>query len=91
MSSPGANRDIKSSEPEEIPSGLCLSTITRLVFIKGDIINEKKNAREKALQALYQIDMSGAEPSEALNLCWKKKKTDLFLQTIDRRYNRTSG
>lgn len=43
---------------------------------------KRRVAREKALQALYQIDMSGAEPSEALEYVMEDEKTDPFLQQL---------
>jgi len=43
---------------------------------------KRRIAREKALQALYQIDMSGAEPAEALEFVLEEEKPDLFLQQL---------
>ncbi|MBS4176386.1 transcription antitermination factor NusB [Lederbergia citrea] len=43
---------------------------------------KRRVAREKALQALYQIDVSGAKPAEALEYVLDEEKTDLFLQKL---------
>ena len=48
---------------------------------------KRRIAREKALQALYQIDMSGQNRLKPWNLCWKKKSLIVFTE-VDRRNNR---
>jgi len=43
---------------------------------------KRRIAREKALQALYQIDISGTEPAEAIEFVLEDQKADLFLQNL---------
>ncbi|MFC5463176.1 transcription antitermination factor NusB [Lederbergia graminis] len=43
---------------------------------------KRRVAREKALQALYQIDMSGADPAEALEYVLEEEESDIFLKTL---------
>jgi len=43
---------------------------------------KRRIAREKALQALYQIDISGTEPAEAIEFVLENQKADLFLQNL---------
>jgi len=43
---------------------------------------KRRIAREKALQALYQIDISGTEPAEAIEFVLEDQKADLFLQDL---------
>lgn len=43
---------------------------------------KRRVAREKALQALYQIDMSGADPAEALEYVLEEEESDFFLKTL---------
>ncbi|MBS4209643.1 transcription antitermination factor NusB [Bacillus sp. FJAT-50079] len=43
---------------------------------------KRRVAREKALQALYQIDLGGADPAEALNHVLEDAKPDPFLQNL---------
>lgn len=43
---------------------------------------KRRVAREKALQALYQIDMSGATTAEALTFVLEDEKNDRFLQKL---------
>ncbi|MBS4194617.1 transcription antitermination factor NusB [Lederbergia citri] len=43
---------------------------------------KRRIAREKALQALYQIDMSGTDTSEAIEFVLEDQKIDMFLQGL---------
>jgi len=43
---------------------------------------KRRIAREKALQALYQIDMSGADTSDAIEFVLEDQHTDLFLKGL---------
>lgn len=43
---------------------------------------KRRLAREKALQALFQIDMSGADTKEALNHVLDESPSDAFLEEL---------
>jgi len=43
---------------------------------------KRRKAREKALQALFQMDMSGIAPEDALNNVLETEKPDEFLQEL---------
>ena len=43
---------------------------------------KRRVAREKALQALFQIDMSGIEPEVALTNVLEEEKMDAYLQQL---------
>lgn len=43
---------------------------------------KRRMAREKALQAMYQIDMSGADSAEALENVLEDEKPDEFLRQL---------
>ncbi|MRX73166.1 transcription antitermination factor NusB [Bacillus lacus] len=43
---------------------------------------KRRTAREVALQALFQIDVSGIEPSEAIQHALDGKENDPFLETL---------
>lgn len=43
---------------------------------------KRRMAREKALQALFQIDMSGIDPEEALENVLEEEKADTFLKNL---------
>ncbi|MFS0643966.1 transcription antitermination factor NusB [Siminovitchia sp. 179-K 8D1 HS] len=43
---------------------------------------KRRSAREKALQALFQIDMSGADAHEALHHVLGEQPTDSFLEDL---------
>ena len=43
---------------------------------------KRRVAREKALQALFQIDMSSIEPEEALSNVLEEEKMDAYLQQL---------
>ncbi|MBS4217194.1 transcription antitermination factor NusB [Bacillus sp. FJAT-49711] len=43
---------------------------------------KRRVAREKALQALYQIDISGAETSHAIEFVLEDQKADSFLHDL---------
>ncbi|WP_226673103.1 transcription antitermination factor NusB [Rossellomorea aquimaris] len=43
---------------------------------------KRRVAREKALQALFQIDMSGIEPDVALTNVLEEEKMDAYLQQL---------
>ena len=43
---------------------------------------KRRDAREKALQALYQIDMSGSTTADALDFVLDEEKNDPFLESL---------
>lgn len=52
-------------------------------IIKGVLYKMKRRmAREKALQAMYQIDMSGVDSAEALENVLEDENPDEFLQQL---------
>lgn len=49
---------------------------------KGEIRMKRRTAREKALQALFQIDLSGTEMNEAIHHVLDEQREDAYLNHL---------